>query len=204
LKAAAIASLIVWAMMLLALATWAAVETSPLNPDPSAIRQLLGQATLKDFAAGLSITLGILGLLWRNIVVGMWPILIGRKWISTTLGIATVLVVFSLPGVVHWISLEPKLQQFVLDNVRWGLFAIVALKLCAAVAVGTALGQRHLISMQSVAIAAFIWLATTGVVIGLLAYFVPWSWYFVPAAILFVPLTRIGAAPLALAANRTR
>jgi hypothetical protein len=52
--------------------------------------------------------------------------------------------------------------------------------------------------------AAAFWLAATGLVLATIVFFVEWSWYAAAAAILVVPLARIGAAPLALHWNRCR
>jgi hypothetical protein len=128
----------------------------------------------------------------------------GRKWISTALGLTFGLAVFAIPGLIGWVVKDHERREQFVSALPWIVATSVGLKLTAAAGIGLSLHRLRLRSRRDLVRAAAFWLAATGLVLATIVFFVEWSWYAAAAAILIVPLARIGAAPLALHWNRCR
>jgi len=84
------------------------------------------------------------------------------------------------------------------------LIGFVGLKLTAIGVIGLGLDRLGLLTRRDLARAAVLWLTATALTLAIIVFFVEWSWHAAAAAVLIVPLARIGAAPLALHWNRCR
>jgi len=203
-KAAAVSAAIGWAMVVFVIATWVILDFSPLNPHKSLTRQLLHEASAKDLAGIALAILAVWPLMWRAMAISMWTSMTGHKWISTALGLTFGLAVFAIPGFIGWVVKDQERREQFVRDLPWMLAAFVALKLIAIAGIGLSLHRLRLLSRRDLMRAAAFWLAATGLVLATIVFFVEWSWYAAAAAVLIVPLARIGAAPLALHWNRCR
>jgi hypothetical protein len=203
-KAAAVSAAIGWAMVVFVIATWVILDSSPLNPHKSLTAQLLHEASAKDLA-GIALAIIVLWpLMWRTMAISMWTSMTGRKWFSTTLALTFGSAVFAIPGLIGWVVKDPQRREQFVSSLPWMLAAFVVLKLIATVVIGLSLHRLALLSRRDLVRAAAFWLAATGLVLATIVFFIAWSWYAAAAAVLIVPLARIGAAPLALHWNRCR
>src|SRR5262249_17378761 len=103
-KVVAKAALAIWGMILLVIVAWGALEASSLNPRPSLVRGFFVEATVRDWTVVSLVIVSLPLLLWRLMAIGMWPTLTGRKWFSMILGISSILIVLSLPGLAGWLA----------------------------------------------------------------------------------------------------
>ena len=203
-KASIHSALIAWIMVLILLVSWAILDAHAADQQKSLVRGFMAQATAKQMVGVALAVVGLLLIMWRNLAVGMWPSLTGRKWVATVLGLLAAGGVFAAPGIVGWIVHEPTLKEQVLRSLPWIMGALVALKLGTAAAVATQLLHRELMASREILLAALIWLAAVTILLGIFACFNQWTWNLAAGAILLVPLVRIGMAPLALNWNRHR
>jgi hypothetical protein len=150
----------------------------------------------------------LVGLTWTQTVKGLWSGLAGRLWVATagllvglTLGTAVVVVLVRLKEHPEW-----RAAFFV--GASWLAGAAVVLKLAAAGWVLRVVSRRRLMPQGFPAVLVAGWTAAVAGLTGLLYVLVSGEW--VPphllalGAILFVPLTRIAVAPLAVEWNRHR
>jgi hypothetical protein len=134
----------------------------------------------------------------------MWPMLSGRKWLSTLPAILSGLAVFSAPGLIGWTYRYPGVQLWLLDKLPWFIGVVVTLRFCAAAAVSVALVRRGILPPSNIAALMVCWIAFCAAIIAIASAYAPWTWYLPAAVILMLPLVRIGLAPLALDWNRHR
>jgi hypothetical protein len=161
-------------------------------------------------AAGLLALLivALVGLTWTQTVKGLWAGLTGRLWVAAanvlltlTLGMAAVIVGERLKEHPEW-----RETCFVVAS--WLAGAIVILKVVAAGWVLRVVSRRALMPARFPVILVAGWVAVVVGLTGLLCALVSSEW--VPphllalGAVLFVPLTRVAAAPLAVEWNRHR
>jgi hypothetical protein len=203
-KAAAVSSAIGWAMVVFVIATWVILDSSPLNPHKSLTGRLLHEASLKDLAGIALAILALWPLMWRTMAISMWTSMTGRKWFSAALGLTFGLAVFAIPGLIGWVVKDPQRREQFVSYLPWMLIGFVGLKLIAIVVIGLGLDRLGLLTRRDLARAAVLWLTATALTLAIIVFFVEWSWYASAAAVLIVPLARIGAAPLALHWNRCR
>lgn len=144
---------------------------------------------------------------WRGLTANLWVGLCGRTWLVPT-HLAVVAVV-GLQALMQWgwIDSDPVRRERFLELLPWVVGGLVAVKIVLAWRALGASVSRGLVDAGGVARHAAGWALGTGVLIAVLVRFGshlgPWYWLAV-AAVLFVPLARPAAAPLALAWNRHR
>jgi hypothetical protein len=202
--AAALGALIAWTIMLALIAVWAVVEASPLNPNESLVLAAAAYVSPRTIAMCIAIMLGLLAFAWREIAIGMWITLTGRKWLATLLSLL-MMAIFSLTAIIGtWVYKQPEIQPRLFAATPWLIGASLVAKLCSAAFVFAALHKQ-----RSIPPSAMIWwlgawcLAAVGLC-GLLALWVPPSPMLAACVLLLLPLTRVAAAPLALHWNRHR
>lgn len=202
--AAVIGALAVWAMMLLLLFFWALLEASSWNPRPSIVRSSLTTATLRQLAMIAAVPLGLLALSLRAMLSGMWPTLTGRKWLSTALMFAMMTFLTLAGGIGVWAYKHPQVKAELMRWLPWLLAVALAMKLLVTARIVSALRDGGVLSTQAMLRWGAAWVV--GCVILFLAgtYFVAPSLTLAAGVLLFMPLTRIAAAPLALYYNRHR
>jgi hypothetical protein len=205
LKAAAVAAIASWGIMLILLAMWAALDASPLNRHESLVRAAWAQATPRSIAAAVLCCVGLLLLIWRGMVMSFWIALAGRKWFSTMVGVSLPLAVFlCLPGAAFWIFRQPELRERIVALAPWIVSIMAVIKLCAASIIGLFLRRLGLLSLRALMVAFAVWVVVAGYLLAAIGWFVPLTPLLAAAVILFVPLTRLAAAPLTLHWNRHR
>lgn len=202
--AALVSAAIVWGIIVALFAFWTVLEASSLNPHESFVRAAWAKATPQGIAVVVGVLIGFLALMWRNIVIGMWPTLTGRKWIFNAIGIWT-LIEFSLLGIAGaYVYRHPEIQRRLVELVPWVIGGAVTLKLGAAAGVIAALHRQGVVEPRVTGVFVAIW---CGVCVGLfvvLCLIGSPTLLLAAGIVLFVPLTRLAAAPLALHWNRHR
>ena len=143
-KASIRSAMIAWIMVLILLGSWAVLDARDTDQQKSLVRGFVAQATAKQIIGVALVVVGLLLIMWRNLAVGMWPSLTGRKWVATVLGLLAAGCVFAAPGIVGWIFNQPALKELALRSLPWFIGALVSLKLAAAAAVATQLLHREL------------------------------------------------------------
>lgn len=204
LAAVALSTLATWAIMLGMVVFWAVLEASPLNPRESIVRAALTHATPQGVAILCAIFLGLAAIMYRNILVAMWPGLVGRKWV--TFAVAT-FCVFLLVGAVFgglWIYHNPVARRFVPALVPWIVGYLLIEKLAGAMGVGFALKRWNIFSTNQLAIVYASWLLLAGLILGLICCFTSPTWMIAAGVVLALPLSRVAIFPLALHWNRHR
>jgi hypothetical protein len=201
---AALGSLFSWSWFVILFLTWAAVEASSLNPNQSLVRTSLAQATLRDFSIfGLAL-LGLLAMSCRDLVVGMWTTLLGRKWFTIAIGFAF-MALFGLAGFAgQWFYRHREYLPTLLTYLPWLLAVLLLLKLVLSGWIIRELHRRHLASRKSIRDALAVWATACAVLVAIVYCFVTVTPTIALGVVLSVPLARIAAAPLALHFNRHR
>lgn len=146
---------------------------------------------------------------WKRLVTSLYVGLSGRPWIVRThISVTLVLLVAAVPF-VQWIDDNAvDIVIRILDAVPVAAAILVALKMSAAAWIAIRLDRSRLIEPRALVTAAAMWLAAVLVLYGVFAWFADTPqiarYVLLLIAILAIPLTRLSAAPLALAANRHR
>lgn len=207
LRAAAVTTLLSWAVALMALALWMlAPAHSPGQSGP------LGYLLYQHLSAGriclLACTLGVaIFLTWAARAQWLWIQLIDRRWISdgVTLLIPCVLLTLFCSAGIAWRM--PQSANIMALPYRL-LVVAVLLKLICAFLVLRAAHRRRILSRQFIQLLLWGWLEFAAVLYFLLDLGVP-STLIRPTTLAFlvivlIPLSRLVAAPLALASSRHR
>ena len=171
------------------------------------LRDLIGLP--RAIAVTVLAVLALVATTWKRLVTSLYIGLSGRPWlVRTHIGVTLVLLVAAIPF-VQWIgSNTASIVVRILDAVPVAAAILVALKMCAAAWIAIRLDRSRLIEPRALLATAAAWLAA---VLALYAVFV-WiaetpvipRYALLLIAILAIPLTRLSAAPLALATNRHR
>lgn len=145
---------------------------------------------------------------WKQLVQALFIGLTGRARLIKGAVIAAV-VVFSLLGPLsQWIYDHPSAQRAIWDALPLIFALLVCAKLAGAIWVVTRLHRDHVLSERALVAGAAWWCAAVLILYGTLAWFLATPFFpryvLMLLAILFVPLTRVTAAPLALDWNRHR
>jgi hypothetical protein len=197
--------LLVFAAVPLALSlsgTWPIV-----NDYARALRDFVGQPRAVVVTA-LAV-LALVATTWKRLVTTLYIGLSGRPWlVRTHLGVTLVLLVAAIPLIQSIGSNAPSIVVRILDAVPLAAAILATVKMLATAWIAIRLDRSRLIAPRTVLAAAAAWLAAV------LALYAVFAWFaetpLIPRyallliAILAIPLTRLSAAPLALAANRHR
>jgi hypothetical protein len=161
-------------------------------------------------AVGLAVlvVLALMAMTWKRLVTSLYVGLSGRSWmVRTHIGITLVALVLAIP-LVHWILTNRSLAVRVIDGVPAAAALLVTVKMATAAWIATRLDRSRLIDGRVLVTSAAVWLAAVLVLYAVLAWMadtphIP-RYVLMLLAILAIPLTRLSAAPLALALNRHR
>lgn len=145
---------------------------------------------------------------WKNLVMSLCIGLTGQAWIAK-LAVLLVLVFLIAAGpLAYAFARSEAAQVFVWDYLPWLIAGLVCLKMLAAGWVAARLHEHRVFGDRVLVAAAAGWLSAVAAVYGLLEWLANapmFPFYFLAAiAVLAVPLTRLSAAPLALALGRHR
>jgi hypothetical protein len=154
------------------------------------------------------VVVALVGLTWVQTVKGLWAGLAGRLWVSTT-GVLVSLALWTAATVVGVrLKEHPEWRATFFVVASWLAGVAVVLKLAAAGWVLRVVSRRRLMPARFPIILVAAWAAAAGGLAALVCTLISAEW--VPphllalAAVLFVPLTRVAAAPLAVEWNRHR
>ncbi len=151
---------------------------------------------------------GLLASTWKQLVQSLCIGLTGRAWIVRTSVLARLSLLIVVWPLADWLIGNRRALLALWNTGPWILAMLACAKVAAAVWVLSRLHRGRLLSHRSLVAGAASWLAVVLALYGVLVWLV--STPFIPrylaglAAILAVPLTRLSAAPLALAWNRHR
>jgi hypothetical protein len=221
LQMAALSTLAAWGVMLLFIAVWLLTPAREGDRSGTLAALLLRHCSPKT---GVTLLLGLIALIgwtWMNQVQGLFILLSGRRWLIYGYPAAVYgLLLAAFLAFFHWDSGERDraLAHAVPHLAPWLVGAAVTLKAVAAGWALQMLHRRRLASARALAGLAAVWVLLA---IGLFALLSGATWegdlagfgvppslltprYLAAAAALFVPLTRLALAPLALAWNRHR
>jgi hypothetical protein len=157
----------------------------------------------------LALTIAALvGLTWTQAVKALWAGLTGRLWVAAANLILSLTLGVAASAVLARLKEHPESRAAFFALASWLAGAGVVLKVAAAGWVLRVVGRRRL--MPSAFLVALVagWVAAAAVLAALLCILISGEW--VPphllalGAMLFVPLTRVAAAPLAVEWNRHR
>ena len=149
---------------------------------------------------------GMMASTWKQLVQGLCIGLTGREWLIRTNTVLTLLVTASVLPLSDWILGSSAAQAALWDALPWIPAGLVALKMTLATWVAVRLHRSRLLSDRLLVTGAAVWMVTVLALYGVFAWaasaLIPYALLLL--AILFVPLGRVSAAPLALAWNRHR
>jgi uncharacterized membrane protein len=135
-------------------------------------------------------------------------VLTGREWLIKGSVLLTLTCLILLGPVVRWIVDNPDVQRTLWNALPMTLACLVGLKMSAAAWLATRLIRDRRLGDVALVAGAACWCVTVLALYAVLVWFfsTPFVARHVLAliAILAVPLTRLWAAPLALAWNRHR
>jgi hypothetical protein len=171
---------------------------------------------LRDFiglpramAVAVLAVLALIAITWKRLVTSLYIGLSGRPWmVRTHIGATLLLLVAAIPF-VQWIgSNTASIVVRILDAVPVAATVLVALKMSAAAWIVIRLDRSRLVESRALLAGAAAWLAAVLALYAVLAWMaetpiIP-RYALLLLAILAIPLTRLSAAPLALASNRHR
>jgi hypothetical protein len=165
-----------------------------------------GRGTVIGVAA-VTVAMFLFGT-WRALVANLWVGLTGRTWLVPVQALLTSFVVLS--GLAEWVAWDsdPVHRERVASWLPGVAAALVAAKLLAAAGLLRAAVGRGQTTPRAAGVLAAVWLVAAAGLFALLVRIVPHDrvpvYGLALAAVLFVPLARPAAAPLALAWNRHR
>jgi len=145
---------------------------------------------------------------WKQLVQGLFIGLTGRERLikGTVLFAVTVFSVLGPLG--QWIYDNAGVQRVIWDALPLILAVLVGAKMLAATWVAARLWRSRVVSDRTLVAGAAGWCGAVLALYGVLAWFLSTPFFpryvLMLLAILFVPLARLSAAPLALAWNRHR
>jgi len=201
-------TLITWLLVLAAVPlalSWS--NTWPMVVDDArGLRDHIGMP--RAVALGLLTVLALVAMTWKRLVTSLYIGLSGRPWVvRTNIGITLALLVPAVP-LVQWIFANRYVFIRVIDAVPAVAVVLVAIKMSAAVWIMTRLDRAQLVEPRALVTSAAVWLAAVLALYAVLAWMVDTPhiprYVVLLIAILAIPLTRLSAAPLALALNRHR
>ena len=169
------------------------------------VQHVLG--TPRTVVLACLVAAGLVIWTWKRLVQSLYLGLAGREWPSKAYALLT-LSLLMLIGPLLWLAGNRRVVSAVWDALPWILFGLVALKMTAASGIAVKLFRSRLVGDRMLVTAAASWSAAVFALYGLFVWFIDTP--YVPRymlmliAVLAIPLARVSAAPLALAANRHR
>ncbi|HEV3119492.1 MAG TPA: hypothetical protein VGY58_20715 [Gemmataceae bacterium] len=208
LKAAALSTLAAWGLVVVAVPV-AVILTGRQEEVEGWWRQAQHQVHPVKIAAGMvAATTLLFACTWKQLVDSLFLGLTGRKWVFQSALVAVMAGFFILCCVGGWIYKHPETHHQFLALLPWLLGLLIVCRLLVA---GVALRQglrRGLLEPRTALRWLTAWVFLGSALFGLLAYVVPTDLmpvhYLAFAVLLAMPMTRLTAAPLALAWNRHR
>jgi hypothetical protein len=205
-RAATRAAVVAWVFVLLAVMTWFALTDgfNRMSRTWDSAVEAYGRGTTVGYWVLFFGTL-VLGT-WRALVANQWVGLAGRTWmVPAHVFLMSMLALYALAEWAAW-NYDPSRREQIARNFLRLAIALVVLKAAAAGWLLRVLGRRNGSRAAGWLLAG--WAAAAVLLFAVLVWLVPPSLVPVYAlalgAVLFLPLTRLVAAPLALGWNRHR
>jgi hypothetical protein len=209
LRVSILSTLITWLLVIAAVPLALSLsETWPIVIERARdLRDLIGLP--RAVVVAVLAVLALVTTTWKRLVTSLYIGLSGRPWlVRTHIGVTLVLLVVAIP-LAQWIgrnTLEIVIRIF--DVVPQVAAVLVAVKIAAAGWIATRLDRARLIEPRVLVTAATLWLTAVLSLYAVLGWMadtphIPRHGVLL-VAILAIPLTRLSAAPLALASNRHR
>jgi hypothetical protein len=208
LKAAALATLAAWAVVVVAVSVWFATSGASGQVPVWWGRLLQTYPVWKIGAAFLLVAAGLFLLTWKQLVENLLIGLTGRVWLVRGAAVAFGTFVTLAAMLLARLTDRPTFSGAFWDALPWWAAGAVGLKLLAAATVLRALVRRELVATTTLTKLLGVWVLLAGALFGLAYAIVPAGG--VPLSllacgvVLSVPLASLAAAPLALAWNRHR
>jgi hypothetical protein len=208
LRASALAAAAAWVFAVAALAGWWAFTGGHRDLSRLWERGVEFVGVPRMVGGCVLLAVGPVLVIWRMMVASLWTGLTGRTWVI----IAQQAVAFGilLQGLYEWTTWNayPDRRDRIFDALPWVAGTAVGLKLLAAGLALRALLRRGEVAPRVLARLLGLWLLTAATLFALLAWVVPSDqvprYGLALGVVLFLPLARLAAAPLALAWNRHR
>ena len=168
-----------------------------------------GVGTPRAIVLVLLVLAGLVAATWKQLVQSLYIGLTGRAWLIKGSVFVVLSLLFLIGPVVQLIVEHKRLQGALWDALPAILALIVLAKMIGGTLVVVRLFyRRDLLSDRALVTAAACWCAVVLSFYGVLVWFMDTPFFphyvLVLIAIVAVPLTRVSAAPLALAWNRHR
>jgi hypothetical protein len=157
---------------------------------------------------GLFILAGLVASTWKHLVQGLCIAMSGRDGVVKGIAFATLVALTAGFLVLGWILDSRQRMALTWNAIPWLMAIFVALKLVLAIEFIRRGVARGLFSRTQLILGAIVWDVCVFAVYGVLALIVPEILVrrhtLLLVAMLFVPLARLAATPLAVARNRHR
>lgn len=199
--AAAISTLLVWAILLALLFVFFLSSTTA---EQAKILQLFGPSSVAAAGRIALIVLLLMFITWRNQVTGFFIPMLGRAWFTHTLTAVSWLQVAVLGGLGMWAVKVPGLRERITSYLPAILCAIAVVKVVIAIGVVRMLRQRSIVPASQWKKLSTIWFGSAAVLVAILCGIAGPRAMLIPVAILMLPMVRIALAPLTLSLNRHR
>jgi hypothetical protein len=209
LRVSIVSTLVTWLLVIAAVPLALSLsDTWPIVIDYArGLRDLIGLP--RAVVVAVLAVLALAATTWKRLVTTLYIGLSGRPWlVRTHIGVTLVLLVAAIPLVQSIGGNVPSIVVRILDALPVAAATLVALKMSAAAWVAIRLDRSGLIAPRALLATAAAWL------VAVLALYAVFTWFadtpVIPKyallllAVLAIPLTRLSAAPLALASNRHR
>ena len=208
LQAAMWSTLIAWLLVLAAVPVALRLSgTLPVVLDLA--HQVIDAVGRPRAAVGALLALAaLLASTWKQLVQSLYIGMSGRGWLVKASVFATLSFLTVIVPLAHSVFHSHYATAVLWNALPWILAALVCVKLVAAVWVAARLYDRGLLRGRTLVAGALGWDVAVLALYALLVWLLPtllFRHYFLALiAILAIPLTRLAAAPLALAWNRHR
>ena len=201
---AAVSAAAAWAMILCFLPLFL------LRPGffAAALELVQAAGALKSLAIAATTLAALMVGTWLMLVINLWIGLTGRAWFVTAVPAALGTLIGCGILIGFWIYLHPQWYAAVRSLTPWALWSLVALKPIVAAGVLIALARSRLVSSSATSLMAGAWIVIVAGLWLIGCWLVPSqhasATTLLGGVVLFVPFSRLAAAPLALAWNRHR
>ena len=203
-RAAVVTSLLSCGMALAFLVVWLLFA----NNREALVRLCQGVSPIKISAIAVAGLVGWWAFTWKSLAESFYIGLTGREWVVNVAGIAFGGLFLVLLGGGLWLYFYPDLLPAVMAWTPWLLGAALAAKAGLAAWTISGLHRRRLVPASQLMQRLAAWCAIVAVSSSCAIWLLPrvWAtpWQLIAGCVFLVPLSRLAAAPLALAWNRHR
>jgi hypothetical protein len=207
-QVAALSTLTAWSLLLSEVAVWL------LATGEYAALVELRRSWLADYSSAevvvlaVLVVVGLITLTWMVRARSIFLDLTGRRWLSGCVVFSGMGATVGLVWLGYWLSHHPEWRGVAWTLLPWLAATAMVLKLLTATWAWRAVRRRGLLSVQALSGIVGGWLAAVVVLFALLEWLLPAGvvpWYLLGCGVMLsLVLTRLLAAPLALAWNRHR